>query len=250
MAPQPVSVAQVPVSVMAPPVNTKSKVVAGVLGLLLGGFGVHKFYLGRNRQGMLYLLFSWTLIPSIVGFIEGIAYLVTSDAEWARRTASWSAGAQGAAVRGRKSSAGAGVAVFLILIVGVIAFIVFLQSTTWDESQRSQLSLAYSQLGGSEKSAIDLQNSQAVATSISGIDQRIRLHDNFDTTLVITNVPWSKDGDKTAALDADYTLEATLQSLAQNRNDVPAYNAILVTEEAQDSTFEAAVDKLLYGSGE
>ena len=60
----------------------KSKVVAGVLGILVGGFGVHKFYLGQIGMGILYFLFCWTGIPSLVGLIEGILYLVKSDEEF------------------------------------------------------------------------------------------------------------------------------------------------------------------------
>ncbi|WP_064468002.1 TM2 domain-containing protein [Lederbergia galactosidilytica] len=50
----------------------KNKVVAGLLGIFLGGFGVHKFYLGQIGLGVVYLLFCWTTIPGIIGFIEGI----------------------------------------------------------------------------------------------------------------------------------------------------------------------------------
>jgi TM2 domain-containing membrane protein YozV len=60
----------------------KNKVVAGVLAILLGGFGIHKFYLGKLGQGILYLIFAWTAIPSIIGLIEGILYLVQSDEEF------------------------------------------------------------------------------------------------------------------------------------------------------------------------
>nr|WP_044746678.1 MULTISPECIES: TM2 domain-containing protein [unclassified Anoxybacillus] len=63
----------------------KNKVVAGLLAILLGGLGIHKFYLGKLGQGILYLLFSWTGIPSIIGFIEGIVYLVKSDEEFNRK---------------------------------------------------------------------------------------------------------------------------------------------------------------------
>jgi TM2 domain-containing membrane protein YozV len=60
----------------------KSRIVAGVLGLLLGGLGVHKFYLGNVGLGIVYLIFFWTFIPAIIGFIEGIIYLVQSDEEF------------------------------------------------------------------------------------------------------------------------------------------------------------------------
>jgi TM2 domain-containing membrane protein YozV len=57
----------------------KSKVAAGLFGILLGGLGIHKFYLGRWGWGIIYILFVWTYIPSILGLIEGIIYLTTPD---------------------------------------------------------------------------------------------------------------------------------------------------------------------------
>lgn len=57
----------------------KSKVVAGLLGIFLGWLGIHKFYMGKIGWGIVYLLFSWTYIPGIVGFIEGIIYLASND---------------------------------------------------------------------------------------------------------------------------------------------------------------------------
>lgn len=60
-------------------VQTKSKVAAGLLGIFLGGFGIHKFYLGKIGMGILYLVFCWTYIPALIGFIEGIIYLTMSD---------------------------------------------------------------------------------------------------------------------------------------------------------------------------
>lgn len=57
----------------------KSKVAAGLLGIFLGGIGVHKFYLGQIGMGILYLCFCWTGIPAFVGFIEGIIYLCSND---------------------------------------------------------------------------------------------------------------------------------------------------------------------------
>jgi TM2 domain-containing membrane protein YozV len=60
----------------------KSKSSAGILALLLGGIGAHKFYLGRTGQGLLYLLFFWTFIPAVIAFIEGIVYLTMSEADF------------------------------------------------------------------------------------------------------------------------------------------------------------------------
>ncbi len=57
----------------------KNKMTAGLLALFVGGFGVHKFYLGQTGIGVVYLLFCWTGIPGIIAFIEGIILLTMSD---------------------------------------------------------------------------------------------------------------------------------------------------------------------------
>ncbi len=58
------------------------RVIAALFAFFLGGFGIHKFYLGKTGQGILYILFSWTGIPGIIAFIEGIMYLLMSDGEF------------------------------------------------------------------------------------------------------------------------------------------------------------------------
>ena len=63
----------------------KSKIVAALLAFFLGGFGVHKFYLGQVGLGILYLVFCWTFIPAVVALIEGIVYLATSDRRFAQK---------------------------------------------------------------------------------------------------------------------------------------------------------------------
>lgn len=80
MAPPPQFVA-VPQQML--PTNGKNKVTAGLLGILLGGIGAHKFYMGKVGQGILYLLLCWTFLPAIAGFIEGIIYLTMSDETFA-----------------------------------------------------------------------------------------------------------------------------------------------------------------------
>jgi TM2 domain-containing membrane protein YozV len=63
----------------------RNKVVAGLLGIFLGTFGVHKFYLGKIWLGVLYILFFWTMLPGVIGFIEGITYLAMSEDTFNRR---------------------------------------------------------------------------------------------------------------------------------------------------------------------
>ncbi len=48
----------------------KDELVGFLLALLLGTFGVHRFYLGENGWGIAYVVFSWTGIPTLLGFIE------------------------------------------------------------------------------------------------------------------------------------------------------------------------------------
>lgn len=63
----------------------KNKVAAGVLALFLGGFGIHKFYMRKPVQGILYLLFFWTAIPAVIAFFEGLIYLFESEESFERR---------------------------------------------------------------------------------------------------------------------------------------------------------------------
>ncbi len=64
----------------------KSKLVAGLLGIFLGGLGIHRFYLGYTKMGI-YIILSDLLcgVGSIWGLIEGIMILcgsgITTDAD-------------------------------------------------------------------------------------------------------------------------------------------------------------------------
>lgn len=66
------------------PVTYKSKVTAGVLGILLGSLGIHNFYLGYTGKGVAQLLLTVAtcgvggIISEIWGFIEGIMILTGS----------------------------------------------------------------------------------------------------------------------------------------------------------------------------
>lgn len=69
-----------------PPAGQTSdkKLIAGLLGILLGTFAVHKFYLGYTKAGVIQLIASVLTcgIGGIIGFIEGIIYLTKSDEEF------------------------------------------------------------------------------------------------------------------------------------------------------------------------
>lgn len=62
-------------------VNGKSKITAGILGIFLGCFGVHNFYLGYNGKAIAQLLitllsiFLLSWVSAIWGLIEGILIL-------------------------------------------------------------------------------------------------------------------------------------------------------------------------------
>ena len=56
------------------------KGVYAVLTILFGTIGINKFYTGKIKQGILCILFSWTLIPTILSIVEFITILtIKSD---------------------------------------------------------------------------------------------------------------------------------------------------------------------------
>ena len=62
----------------APPnANPKSRLLAGVFGILLGGIGVHNFYLGNTTRGVIQIVVSCVTcgVGAIWGFVEGILIL-------------------------------------------------------------------------------------------------------------------------------------------------------------------------------
>ena len=58
--------------------QAKSKIVAGLLGIFVGGFGVHRFYLGFTKIGVIQIIVTILTcgIGSLWGFVEGILYLI------------------------------------------------------------------------------------------------------------------------------------------------------------------------------
>ena len=84
---------------------SRIKVIAGVLGILLGGFGIHKFVIGAVVPGVIMLVVTllgtcafvglgWALIGlpcglapgamGVIGLVEGILYLTKSDEDFNR----------------------------------------------------------------------------------------------------------------------------------------------------------------------
>jgi TM2 domain-containing membrane protein YozV len=66
------------------------KIAAGICGILLGTFGIHKFILGLTTPGIIMLLVTlltcgigWPMMH-LIGLIEGILYLTKNDDEFYR----------------------------------------------------------------------------------------------------------------------------------------------------------------------
>jgi len=53
----------------------QKKLIQSALAVFFGTVGAHKFYQGKTFQGILYIIFCWTSLPTWIGFIEGIRYL-------------------------------------------------------------------------------------------------------------------------------------------------------------------------------
>jgi TM2 domain-containing membrane protein YozV len=64
--------------------GAEKKIVAGLLGIFLGGLAVHKFYLGYTKTAIIQVVISLVTCGagSILGLIEGIIYLTKSDEEF------------------------------------------------------------------------------------------------------------------------------------------------------------------------
>lgn len=66
----------------------KDKTAAGILGILLGGLGVHQFYLGSVGTGLILIAISVItcgIVGAVLGLVEGILILVMSDEDFNKR---------------------------------------------------------------------------------------------------------------------------------------------------------------------
>ena len=78
------------------PSGADKKIIAGICGIVVGYFGVHKFVLGYNKEGGIMLgvslagiLLSCFVLPGlatlamgVIGLIDGIMYLTKTDEEF------------------------------------------------------------------------------------------------------------------------------------------------------------------------
>jgi TM2 domain-containing membrane protein YozV len=68
------------------PPGADKKILAGILGILFGGLGIHKFVLGYTKEGIIQIIITICTcgMGSLIGLIEGIIYLTKSDEEFSR----------------------------------------------------------------------------------------------------------------------------------------------------------------------
>lgn len=74
------------------PTQESKRILAGVLAIILGGLGIHKFILGYTKEGIIMLVGTFILgiitcgiaawAVGVIGLIEGIIYLTKSDEEF------------------------------------------------------------------------------------------------------------------------------------------------------------------------
>lgn len=66
------------------------KIVAGIIAIIVGSFGIHKFILGYQREGLIMLLvtvlscFMLSPVIHVIAIVEGIMYLTKSDEDFVR----------------------------------------------------------------------------------------------------------------------------------------------------------------------
>ena len=64
-----------------PNLTLVNKIAYALFAILLGTVGAHKFYAGKFGMGVLFILFSWTGIPGVIGIIEGVFAIIKPEVE-------------------------------------------------------------------------------------------------------------------------------------------------------------------------
>ncbi len=61
----------------------KNKTLAGILAMFAGTIGLHWFYMGQWKKGLVYLIFFWSGVPTILGILDGARFFtqVAEEAE-------------------------------------------------------------------------------------------------------------------------------------------------------------------------
>ena len=71
-----------------PAAGADKKMMCGILGILIGALGIHKFVLGYQKEGLIMLLVTVLtcgiggMVMGIIGLVEGIMYLTKTDEEF------------------------------------------------------------------------------------------------------------------------------------------------------------------------
>ena len=71
-----------------PPAGADKKMMCGILGILIGSLGIHKFVLGYQKEGIIMLLVTVLtcgfggIVMGVIGLVEGIMYLTKTDEEF------------------------------------------------------------------------------------------------------------------------------------------------------------------------
>lgn len=69
----------------AAPQQESKRVLCGIMGIIFGGLGIHRFILGDVTGGILRILITLLTCGTfggLIGLIEGIIYLTKSDADF------------------------------------------------------------------------------------------------------------------------------------------------------------------------
>ena len=69
-----------------PPDIGSTKILCGIMGIILGGLGVHRFILGDVSGGIIRIVITLFTcgLGSVIGLVEGIIYLTKSDLDFYR----------------------------------------------------------------------------------------------------------------------------------------------------------------------
>ena len=68
--------------------SENKRIIAGILGIVLGALGIHKFLLGYQKEGIIMLVVSLISfgylagLMALIGLVEGIIYLTKSDEDF------------------------------------------------------------------------------------------------------------------------------------------------------------------------